>query len=187
MARDGFDEYNRQAEIKGEKTFANPRNAAAGSLRQLDPRKTAKRPLMFYAYSMGVVSQELPFKTHMETLQWVQSLGVPINNLSQVLKGAKGCQQFYQMIGEKRPHLNYDIDGVVYKVNSLQLQNKLGFVTKSPRWATAHKFPAEEATTVIESIDVQVGAYWQYYACCSSYTSCCWRSDSDQCDITQRR
>jgi DNA ligase (NAD+) len=157
MTRDGFNEYNRQAEIKGEKTFANPRNAAAGSLRQLDSRKTAKRPLMFYAYSMGVVSQVLPFKTHMQTLQWVQSLGVPINNLSQVVSSAKGCQQFYQIIGKKRPNLNYDIDGVVYKVNSLTLQEKLGFVTKSPRWATAHKFPAEEATTIIESIDVQVG------------------------------
>jgi DNA ligase (NAD+) len=157
MTRDGFNEYNRQAEIKGEKTFANPRNAAAGSLRQLDPRKTAKRPLMFYAYSMGVVSHSLPFKTHMQTLQWVQSLGIPINNLSQIVNSAKGCQKFYQTIGIKRPNLNYDIDGVVYKVNSLTLQEKLGFVTKSPRWATAHKFPAEEATTIIESIDVQVG------------------------------
>jgi len=157
MTRDGFDEYNRQAEIKGEKTFANPRNAAAGSLRQLDPRKTAKRPLMFYAYSMGVVSRVLSFKTHMETLNWVKSLGVPINNLSQLVQNTKGCQKFYHSIGEMRPHLNYDIDGVVYKVNNLALQAKLGFVTKSPRWATAHKFPAEEATTLIENIEVQVG------------------------------
>lgn len=157
MTRSGFDEYNRQAELLGEKIFANPRNAAAGSLRQLDPRKTAKRPLMFYAYSLGVVSQELHFKTHIETLNWVKSLGIPVNNLNQKVLGAKGCQQFYHMIGEKRPTLNYDIDGVVYKVNNLQLQKKLGFVTKSPRWATAHKFPAEEATTVIENIDVQVG------------------------------
>ena len=157
MTRRGFDEYNRQAELLGEKTFANPRNAAAGSLRQLDPRKTAKRPLMFYAYSLGVISQELSFKTHIETLNWVKSLGVPVNNLNQTVLGAKGCQQFYQMVGEKRPSLNYDIDGVVYKVNNLQLQKKLGFVTKSPRWATAHKFPAEEATTVIENIEVQVG------------------------------
>ncbi len=157
MTRSGFDEYNRQADLLGEKTFANPRNAAAGSLRQLDPRKTAKRPLMFYAYSLGVVSQELNFKTHIKTLNWVKSLGIPVNNLNQTVLGAKGCQQFYQMVGEKRPSLNYDIDGVVYKVNNLQLQKKLGFVTKSPRWATAHKFPAEEATTVIENIDVQVG------------------------------
>jgi len=117
MTRSGFDEYNRQAELLGEKIFANPRNAAAGSLRQLDPRKTAKRPLMFYAYSLGVVSQELHFKTHIETLNWVKSLGIPVNNLNQKVLGAKGCQQFYHMIGEKRPTLNYDIDGVVYKVN----------------------------------------------------------------------
>ncbi len=157
MTRSGFNEYNRQAELLGEKTFANPRNAAAGSLRQLDPRKTAKRPLMFYAYSLGVVSQELNFESHIETLEWVKSLGIPVNNLNQTVMSAKGCQQFYQMVGEKRPSLNYDIDGVVYKVNNLQLQKKLGFVTKSPRWATAHKFPAEEATTVIENIEVQVG------------------------------
>lgn len=157
MTRSGFDEYNRQAELKGEKTFANPRNAAAGSLRQLDPRKTAKRPLMFYAYSIGVVSDDLDFKTHMQTLNWVKSLGIPVNVLNQVTIGASGCQKFYQIVGEQRPKLNYDIDGVVYKVNDLALQKKLGFVTKSPRWATAHKFPAEEATTIIENIDVQVG------------------------------
>lgn len=157
MSRKGFDEYNRQAELKGEKTFANPRNAAAGSLRQLDPRKTAKRPLMFYAYSIGVVSKELGFSTHLETLNWVKSLGIPVNSFNQICKGAKGCFQFHQMIGETRATLDYDIDGVVYKVNDLALQKKLGFVTKSPRWATAHKFPAEEATTVVENIDVQVG------------------------------
>ena len=157
MTRSGFERYNRQAEIKGEKTFANPRNAAAGSLRQLDPRKTARRPLAFYAYSLGVISQELKFKTHSETLDWVKSLGIPVNPLNQIVQGAQGCMEFYQMVGEKRPTLDYDIDGVVYKVNDLALQKKLGFVTKSPRWATAHKFPAEEATTTIENIDVQVG------------------------------
>ncbi len=157
MSRKGFDEYNRQAELLGEKTFANPRNAAAGSLRQLDPRKTAKRPLMFYAYSIGVVSEELPFNTHLETLNWVKSLGIPVNAFNQICIGALGCQKFHQMIGDVRSTLDYDIDGVVYKVNDLALQKKLGFVTKSPRWATAHKFPAEEATTTIENIDVQVG------------------------------
>ena len=157
MSRKGFDEYNRQAELIGEKTFANPRNAAAGSLRQLDPKKTAKRPLLFYAYSIGVVSDELDFTTHLETLNWVKSLGIPVNSFNQVCKGVKGCLQFHEMIGNARPTLDYDIDGVVYKVNDLALQKKLGFVTKSPRWATAHKFPAEEATTLIENIDVQVG------------------------------
>ena len=157
MTRSGFERYNRQAEIKGEKTFANPRNAAAGSLRQLDPCKTARRPLAFYAYSLGVVSEYLKFKTHSQSLDWVKTLGIAVNPLNQIVIGAHGCMQFYQMIGEKRPTLDYDIDGVVYKVDDLALQKKLGFVTKSPRWATAHKFPAEEATTIIENIDVQVG------------------------------
>ncbi|MFK8010547.1 MAG: NAD-dependent DNA ligase LigA [Marinicellaceae bacterium] len=157
MSRKGFAEYNRQAELLGEKTFANPRNAAAGSLRQLDPRKTAKRPLMFYAYSLGVVSEELQWQTHLESLNWVKSLGIPVNAFNQVCQGAQGCLAFHQMIGKARAELDYDIDGVVYKVNKLSLQKKLGFVTKSPRWATAHKFPAEEATTKIENIDVQVG------------------------------
>ncbi len=157
MTRSGFERYNRQAEIKGEKTFANPRNAAAGSLRQLDPRKTARRPLAFYAYSLGVVSEDLKFKTHSQSLDWVKTLGIAVNPLNQIVIEAQGCMQFYQMVGEKRPTLDYDIDGVVYKVDDLALQKKLGFVTKSPRWATAHKFPAEEATTIIENIDVQVG------------------------------
>ncbi len=157
MTRSGFERYNKQAEIKGEKTFANPRNAAAGSLRQLDPRKTARRPLAFYAYSLGVVSESLDFETHSQSLNWVKSLGIPVNPLNQIVQGAQGCMKFYQMVGEKRPALDYDIDGVVYKVDDLALQKKLGFVTKSPRWATAHKFPAEEATTTIENIDVQVG------------------------------
>jgi DNA ligase (NAD+) len=157
MRKSGFDAYNKLAEIKGEKTFANPRNAAAGSLRQLDPRKTAKRPLMFYAYMLGVVSEQLSFANHAQTLAWVKSLGIPVNALNRVVKGVTGCQKFYDDVGNKRATLDYDIDGVVYKVNDFGLQKKLGFVTKSPRWATAHKFPAEEATTVVENIDVQVG------------------------------
>ena len=161
MTKSGFEKYNRQAEIKGEKTFANPRNAAAGSLRQLDPRKTAKRPLMFYAYILGVVSEDFAqkknFKTHTQTLSWVKSLGIPINPLNKVVQNADGCQQYFTHIGTIRQQLDYDIDGVVFKVNDLALQNKLGFVTKSPRWATAYKFPAQEATTVVENIDVQVG------------------------------
>ena len=157
MTRSGFDNYNRLAEIKGEKTFANPRNAAAGSLRQLDPRKTAKRPLMFYAYLLGVVSEKLPFETHSQTLDWLKLLGIPINPLNERVIGADGCNTFYKKIGSKRAKLDYDIDGVVYKVNDFGLQKKLGFVTKSPRWATAHKFPAEETTTRVEAIDVQVG------------------------------
>jgi DNA ligase (NAD+) len=157
MTRSGFNKYNKQAEIKGDKVFANPRNAAAGSLRQLDPKKTAKRPLMFYAYSLGVVSEPTTFKTHSESLSWVRSLGLPVSPLNQVVKSYQGCLDFFKFIAEQRSKLDYEIDGVVYKVNNLDLQQKLGFVTKSPRWATAHKFPAEEASTLIEAIDVQVG------------------------------
>ncbi len=157
MTKRGFEAYNQQAEIKGEKTFANPRNAAAGSLRQLDPRKTALRPLMFYAYILGFVSEELNFKTHLEALSWVKERGIPVNPLNKVVQNADGCQDFFTKIAEIREKLDYDIDGVVFKVNDLALQKKLGFVTKSPRFATAYKFPAQEATTIIENIDVQVG------------------------------
>lgn len=157
MPRSGFDSYNRKAELLGEKTFANPRNAAAGSIRQLDPRKTAKRPLAFYAYSLGVISDKLDFKTHSESMEWIKSLGIPVNPLNKVVIGAGGCQSFYKNVMSQRARLDYEIDGVVYKVNSLKQQSQLGFVTKSPRWATAHKFPAEEASTQILNIDVQVG------------------------------
>ncbi len=157
MPRDGFKKYNQWALANEEKAFANPRNAAAGSLRQLDPRKTAKRPLAFYAYSVGVVEPDHDFLSHSEVLNWVKSLGLPVNHLNRVVEGVAGCAEFYQEIGGIRPTLNFDIDGVVYKVNDLSWQGLLGFVTKAPRWATAHKFPAEEATTVVEKIDVQVG------------------------------
>ena len=157
MPRDGFKRYNAWAAEHDEKVFANPRNGAAGSLRQLDPRKTANRPLSFYAYSTGVVEPQPTWRTHSEVLQWMQKLGVPVNHLNQVVTGVAGCAAFYRQIGEQRDGLNFDIDGVVYKVNDLNWQDTLGFVTKSPRWATAHKFPAEEATTVIENIEVQVG------------------------------
>ena len=157
MPRDGFQRYNAWAAEHDEKVFANPRNGAAGSLRQLDPRKTANRPLSFYAYSTGVVEPQPNWRTHSEVLQWIQTLGVPVNHLNQVVVGKAGCAEYYRRIGEQRAGLNFDIDGVVYKVNALNWQDTLGFVTKSPRWATAHKFPAEEATTVIENIEVQVG------------------------------
>jgi len=157
MPRDGFARYNAWALEHDEKVFANPRNAAAGSLRQLDPQKTAKRPLTFYAYSVGEVQPAHGLPTHSEVLAWVKQLGLPVNHLSAVVDGVAGCAAFYQRVGELREALNFDIDGVVYKVNDLTWQNILGFVTKAPRWATAHKFPAEEATTVVENIDVQVG------------------------------
>ncbi len=157
MPRDGFQRYNQWALKHDEKVFANPRNGAAGSLRQLDPRKTAQRPLAFYAYSIGLVQPEHNQQNHSDILTWLKKLGLPVNHLTEVVNGVTGCQQYYQKIAALRDGLNFDIDGVVYKVNDLQLQTVLGFVTKAPRWATAHKFPAEEATTVVENIEVQVG------------------------------
>ncbi len=157
MPRDGFEQHNQWALAHDEKVFANPRNAAAGSLRQLDPKKTAQRPLAFYAYSVGVVEADHHRQKHSEVLAWLKELGLPVNHLNAVVNGTSGCSQFYAYIGQQRSALNFDIDGVVYKVNDLAWQEQLGFVTKAPRWATAHKFPAEEATTVVENIDVQVG------------------------------
>lgn len=157
MRRADFQRLNERQAAKGEKRFVNPRNAAAGSIRQLDPGIAAQRPLSFFAYGLGEVQgAELP-ETHAKVLDWLAGLGVPVCAERAVVHGAAGLNDFHAGIGLRRPSLEFDIDGVVYKVNSLQLQQKLGFVTREPRWAVAHKFPAEEATTVVESIDVQVG------------------------------
>lgn len=157
MPRSGFEKYNDWAERNGEKVFANPRNGAAGSLRQLDPRKTAQRPLSFYAYALGATSESVRFTHHSASMQWLSELGFQINPLNQVVQGAAGCLAYHSHIGQLRAGLDFDIDGVVYKVDDLNHQKTLGFVTKAPRWATAHKFPAEEATTQVENIEVQVG------------------------------
>lgn len=157
MPRDGFDRYNQSAQQRGDKTFANPRNAAAGSLRQLDPRITAQRPLQFYAYGIGLSDPKHTFDSHSQILKWLKSLTIPVNELCATLTGLTACFNYYQALQNKRPELNIDIDGAVFKVDNLDLQNALGFITKAPRWAIAYKFPAEEATTIIESIDVQVG------------------------------
>ncbi|KHF26078.1 NAD-dependent DNA ligase LigA [Solemya velum gill symbiont] len=156
MTRDGFAELNRKAVEEGTKSFANPRNAAAGSLRQLDSKVTATRPLSFYAYGFGEVSGELP-QTHFEMMQTLRDYGIPVSPELRLVEGANGCLSVYQDIAEKRDQLNYDIDGVVYKVNSLALQKQLGFVSRAPRWAIAHKFPAQEELTRVEAIEFQVG------------------------------
>ncbi len=157
MPRSGFAAYNSWAEKHGEKTFANPRNAAAGSLRQLDPRKTANRPLSFFAYALGVAEGVPTFDKHSQVLAWFKKQGVPVNPLNTVVQGADGMLEYYRKIQAMRDDLDYDIDGVVFKVNDLALQKKLGFSAKSPRWAIAHKFPAQEAVTRVRGIDVQVG------------------------------
>lgn len=157
MSKKGFAHLNEVAEHRGEKQFANPRNAAAGSLRQLDSHVTAKRPLEFYAYGIGALEgYEIP-DTQIHLLGLLSRWGVRTSELVEVVHGEKGCFAYYQLLHSMREKLPYEIDGVVYKVNSLAKQEKLGFVTRAPRWAIAHKFPAEEAETVIEAVEFQVG------------------------------
>lgn len=152
-----FDGLNQQQEARGDKVFANPRNAAAGSLRQLDPNITATRPLSFFAYGLGA-SEGIPeLITHSACMEYLESLRLPVSNLRAIVKGTEGLLSFYQKVGAQRSSLPFDIDGVVYKVNALAHQAELGFVSRAPRWAVAHKFPAEEALTIVEGIDVQVG------------------------------
>ena len=157
MLKKDFELLNQKQESLGEKKFANPRNAAAGSLRQLDPRITATRPLTFFSYGLGVCEPNLNLKTHTETIQLLKQFNLPISDLSSSVKGVMGLQSFYAKVLKLRDTLAYDIDGVVYKVNSFNYQSELGFVSRAPRWAIAHKFPAEEALTEILDINVQVG------------------------------
>ncbi len=157
MPKSGFEKYNQQQIAAGEKAFANPRNAAAGSLRQLDPKITAKRPLSIYIYGLGEISAELEVSTHYELLQVLKEFGLPVCPEIQVVENPEGCLAYYQQLGEKRNALPYEIDGVVFKVNEIALQKRMGFVSRAPRWAIAHKFPAHEELTKILDIDVQVG------------------------------
>jgi DNA ligase (NAD+) len=157
MPRAGFEAYNEKARAAGEKTFVNPRNAAAGSLRQLDPKLTAERPLDMYVYSVGFVDGgDLP-ELHSEILGKLQEWGLKVCPETRVVKGVAGCLEFYEEIGKRRDALAYDIDGVVYKVDNIRLQRELGFVSRAPRWAIAHKFPAQEELTVVKAVEFQVG------------------------------
>lgn len=157
MFKAAFAELNARQRSLAEKEFANPRNAAAGSLRQLDSRITASRPLAFFAYGVGAGRDALAVKTHAELMDLLAAWGFPVAAERQVVQGAKGLLAYFAEIGQKRATLPYDIDGVVYKVNRLAAQSQLGFVSRAPRFAIAHKFPAEEALTEVLSIDVQVG------------------------------
>ena len=156
-----FDALNERQREQGGKTFVNPRNAAAGAVRQLDSGITAQRPLSFFAYGLGAITPPGDggpvFRTHYEMLQTLKSWGFPVAAQVQIAVGATELVAFHQQVGASRDALPYDIDGVVYKVNSLQLQRDLGFKTREPRWAVAHKYPAQEMATKIEGIDVQVG------------------------------
>lgn len=157
MNKPGFNKLNETQREQGGKTFANPRNAAAGSLRQLDSKITATRPLEFYSYAVGQVEgKSLPNK-HSEILKKIRDWGFRLNPEVRTVKGIKGCLEYYQNILSKRDSLDYDIDGVVYKVDDLQQQQTMGFVSRAPRWAIAHKFPAQEEMTTLLAIDVQVG------------------------------
>jgi len=156
MSHKDFAALNDKQSQAGAKVFANPRNAAAGSLRQLDPAITASRPLRFFAYAWGQV-ERLPADTQMGVIEAFGCWGFPVNPLMEVCNGVEDLLAHYHAIEEQRAALGYDIDGVVYKVNRLDLQERLGFVSRSPRWAIAHKFAAEKATTILEGIDIQVG------------------------------
>jgi len=157
MPKAGFEAYNKNAEQAGEKTFVNPRNAAAGSLRQLDPKLTAERPLDMYVYSVGRIDGgELP-ETHSEVIRRLKSWGLKTCPESAVVEGVEGCLAYYEALGAKRESLPYEIDGIVYKVDNLLQQRELGFVSRAPRWAIAHKFPAQEELTTVEGVEFQVG------------------------------
>jgi len=155
-----FNQFNDKARARGDKVFANPRNAAAGSLRQLDSRITAKRPLHFYAYSLGVIDeqaeQQLP-GSHYQRLQQLAAWGLPVNEEVKTAATVAECEAFYEDILQRREQLRYEIDGIVYKVDAIALQNDLGFVARAPRWAIARKFPAQEQLTKIIGVDFQVG------------------------------
>ena len=153
----GFERLNQRAREQGGKTFANPRNAAAGSLRQLDPRIAAKRPLSLFIYGTGEVKGGQLASSHSETLLQLKGWGLPVCPENKVVEGAAGCVEYYDYIGERRGKLPYEIDGVVYKVDDYALQRELGFVSRAPRWAIAHKFPAQEQMTTVRGVDWQVG------------------------------
>ena len=156
MERKAFEEMNKRQEAAGEKVFANPRNAAAGSLRQLDPEITASRPLRFFAYAWGE-AEPRSWKTHSEYLKLLRDWGFKVNPLSKLCRTPEQVREFYRKMSVERPSLPYDIDGVVYKVDRIDWQERLGFVSRAPRWAIAHKFPAEQARTRLNDILIQVG------------------------------
>jgi DNA ligase (NAD+) len=157
MRRDDFERLNQRQRDKGGKTFINPRNTAAGAIRQLDPAGMVEKKLSFFAYGLGETRGWAQPPTHSGTLDAIAAFGVPVNADRRVVQGADGLVAFHQEIAAKRDQLPFDIDGVVYKLNSIALQQRLGFVTREPRWAVAHKYPAQEQLTRLNAIDIQVG------------------------------
>ncbi|OQX30493.1 MAG: DNA ligase (NAD(+)) LigA [Candidatus Sedimenticola endophacoides] len=157
MPRAGFEALNERARARGEKGFANPRNAAAGSLRQLDPRVAARRPLAFYCYGFGEISDGPLAESHSGGIRRLAGWGLPVSPELECVEGVEGCNRYYAAIGARRDALDYDIDGVVFKVDRLEQQQALGFVSRAPRWAIARKFPAQEEMTRLRRIEIQVG------------------------------
>lgn len=156
IPRSGFEQMNARARSSGQKVFVNPRNAAAGSLRQLDSGVTAKRPLAFTAYAVGVVEGSLP-ASHDGTLRCLAQWGIPISEHMQTVTGIEACEVYYEELAAQRDGLPFDIDGIVFKVNSFEQQDRLGFISRAPRWAIARKFPAQEVSTQLLGVDFQVG------------------------------
>ena len=157
MHKADFEALNKRQDAAGEKRFVNPRNAAAGALRQLDSRITATRPLHFYAYSVGEISDSAFASSQTELLDKLKSLGFPVADVRERVAGPAALAAFHRKVAEIRSTLPFEIDGVVYKVDDFELQHRLGFIAREPRWACAHKYPPEEALTVVKAIDVQVG------------------------------
>jgi DNA ligase (NAD+) len=157
MPKAAFEAFNERARKRGERTLANPRNGAAGSLRQLDPAVTASRPLAFYAYAIGEVRDGRLPDTHLATLERLREWGLPVSPQVERAKGLDGLLDYYHRMGARRDALPYDIDGVVYKLDRYDQQNEMGFVSRAPRWALAHKYPAQEKSTVIEAIEINIG------------------------------
>ena len=157
MPIDGFISYNELAKKSGEKVFVNPRNAAAGSIRQLDPKLTANRPLDMYAYAIGITNSNTLPSYHSEIINLIHSWGIKVCPDRQVVKDIYECHDYFKKISKQRNNLGYEIDGVVFKVNNLDLQKEIGFVSRAPRWAIAHKFPAQEEITIVEDIKFQIG------------------------------
>lgn len=156
MSKKGFAELNESMKSRGEKEFVNPRNAAAGSLRQLDPQVTSRRPLLFLAYGVGLGLEQLATRTQHELLESLENLGIPVSQERRLVSGVQGCLDFFHLMTTQREQLQFDIDGVVYKVDDFKLQGQLGQASRAPRWAIAHKFPAEEAVTRVLAVDWSV-------------------------------
>jgi DNA ligase (NAD+) len=157
MPKAGFETFNERARKRGERTLANPRNGAAGSLRQLDPRVTASRPLAFYGYAVGEVQGGKLPGSHSETLSQLRGWGLPVSPQVECAKGLEGLLDYYRRMGGQRDALPYEIDGVVYKLDRYDQQNEMGYVSRAPRWALAHKYPAQEKSTVVDAIEINIG------------------------------